>query len=91
MSSKFMVRDTEILLLNNDVDYNGLKKMEAKLLNVDKSCSKMHLIFQTGNPCQPIYEVIDDMTVKIFISFARQNSLKHLLMVTIDTEGLRSM
>ena len=45
--------------------------------------------FQPQNPSKPIYEaiyaVIDDRTVKIFVSFLRQDSL----MVTIEDEGFR--
>ena len=89
-SSKYMGGDIEILLLNNDVDYNGLKQMVAELLKFDESCSKMHLSFQTGNPAKPICNIIDDRTVRIFISFARQDSLRHSLMVTIDDECFRS-
>ena len=82
--------DIEILLINNNVDYNGLKHMVAELLNIDESSSKMHFNLQTRNPSKRIYDVIDDMTVKIFIRFARQNSLKHSLMVTIYDECFRS-
>lgn len=90
LSSKYVGGDTEILLVNNDVDYNGLKHMIVKLLNVDQSSSKMLLSFQIGNPSKPIYDVIDDKTVKIFISFAQQDLLKHSLMVTFDDECFRS-
>ena len=64
--------------------------MVVELLNVDESSSKMHLSFQTGNPSKPYYDIIDDKMVKIFISFARQDSLKHSLMVTIDDKCFRS-
>ncbi|KAL5576595.1 hypothetical protein UlMin_018294 [Ulmus minor] len=50
----------------------------------------MHLSFQTGNPAKPIYDGIDDRTVRIFISFACQDSLRHSLLVTIDDECFRS-
>ena len=89
-SSTYVGGDTKILLLNNDVDYNDLKQLVTKLLKFDESCSKMHLSFQTGNPAKSIYNVIDDRTVRIFISFARQDSLRHSLLVTIDDECFRS-
>ena len=89
-SSKYVGGDTKILLLNNDVDYCKLKHMVAELLNVDKSSLKMHLNFQTGNLSQPYYDIMDDRMVKIFITFARQDSLKHSLVVTIDDASYRS-
>ena len=64
--------------------------MVAELLKFDESCLKMHLSFQTRNPAKPIYNVIDDKTVRIFISFAHQDSLRHLLLVTVDDEYFRS-
>ena len=89
-SSTYVGGDTEILLLNNDVDYSGLKQMVAELLKVDEICSKMHFSFQTRNPAKPIYDIIDDRTIRILISFASQNSLRHSLMVTIEDEWFRS-
>ena len=50
----------------------------------------MHLIFQTGNPSKPIYNVIDDRILRIFISFAHQDPLRHSLLVSVDDECFRS-
>ena len=64
--------------------------MVAELLKFDESCLKMHLSFQTRNPAKPIYNVIDDKTVRIFIRFACQDLLRHSLLVTVDDECFRS-
>lgn len=64
--------------------------MVAELLKFDESCSKMHLNFPIENPAKPTYDVIDDRTVRIFISFAHQDLLRHSLLVTIDDECFRS-
>ena len=53
-SSKYIGGDTKILQLNNNIDYDGLKKMVAELLNVDDSNSKMHLKFPIRNPAKPL-------------------------------------
>ncbi|KAL5564436.1 hypothetical protein UlMin_027600 [Ulmus minor] len=88
-SLNYVGGDYEMLLLKKDVTYSGLRKMIAKLLNVDESVRKMELNFETGVPFKPLYGVTDDRTLELYMHHARQESTKYFLLVTVGEESVR--
>ncbi|KAL5557065.1 hypothetical protein UlMin_039301 [Ulmus minor] len=88
-SLNYVGGDYEMLLLKKDVTYSGLRKMIAKLLNVDESVRKMELNFETGVPFKPLYGVTDDRTLEFYMHHARQESTKYFLLVTVGEESVR--
>ncbi|KAL5558468.1 hypothetical protein UlMin_034679 [Ulmus minor] len=88
-SLNYVGGDYEMLLLKKNVTYGGLRKMIAKLLNVDESVRKMELNFETGVPFKPLYGVTDDRTLELYMHHARQESTKYFLLVTVGEESVR--
>ncbi|KAL5582889.1 hypothetical protein UlMin_015331 [Ulmus minor] len=88
-SLNYVGGDYEMLLLKKDVTYSGLRKMIAKLLNVDESVRKMELNFETGVPFKPLYGVTDDRTLELYMHHVRQESTKYFMLVTVGEESVR--
>ena len=56
-SCKYVGREWEMLLVKKHVKYGGLRKMVAKMLNVDDSVRNMQFKFETGHLVRPLYRV----------------------------------
>ena len=57
--------------------------MIAELLNVDDNVRNIELKFETRHPFRPLYRVTDERTFELYMHYARQDSTKYSLLVTI--------